>query len=208
MTSPASEGFDRGGPPDVDPTRLTTDVINQAKEDLRRELATLKDIVDLRVESLDRGLMVRHDSQDHDIAVLKELLTEKFEEVEMRFHERDVRFDQAGVANKEALAAALSAAKELNAQQAMGSAQAAAKSEGAFTKQFDALSATLASQDKAQTERLTELKERIDRGDGSSTGVATHSERFNQQLLSVFVGLSMLVSVIAIIVSIVLHSHT
>jgi hypothetical protein len=208
MTSPAPDSYERGGPPNADPTRLTTDAVSQAKEDLRHELATLNDILNLRVESLDRGLMVRHDSQDHDIAVLKELLNEKFEEVEMRFHERDVRFDQAGVANKEALAAALSAAKELNAQQAMGSAQAAAKSEGAFTKQFDALSATIASQDKAQTERLTELKERIDRGDGSTSGVNSHSERFNAQLLSVFVGLSMLVSVIAIIVSIVLHSHT
>jgi hypothetical protein len=87
-----------------------------------------------------------------------------------QFTERDIRTEQAGKASTEALAAALQAAKELVGAQGEASAAAAIKSETAFTKQFEQIVATITTLTDAIDKRITELKERIDRGEGSDTG--------------------------------------
>ena len=198
---PDASSWTPGGPPAIDPTKLTTDAVNAAKSDIRREIQGLRDMMDIRVDSLDRALLVRHESQDHDITVLKELIKEEFAEVTIRFAERDLRYGQAAEAGKEAIAAALSAAKE-----------AANKAEASFTKQLDSMTLVIASQDKAQTERIGELKERIDRGEGGTSG--THAAEVAQRAIAgqrtnivtaVLFGFSVLLSSVGIVVSIVLH---
>jgi hypothetical protein len=44
MPRPPAEdgGYQIPGPPTIDPTKLTTDAVNAAKEDIRRELAEVK----------------------------------------------------------------------------------------------------------------------------------------------------------------------
>ena len=97
-------------------------------------------------------------------------LHEKFDGLSKQFIERDVRTDQASVAARAALDAALKAASELVAQQNASNVAAAAKSETSFTKQIDQIGTIISTLEKALDARITELKERIDRGEGSLHG--------------------------------------
>jgi hypothetical protein len=98
------------------------------------------------------------------------IVEERFKSVDLRFTERDVRTEQAATAGASALAAALQAAKELVGAQGEASAAAAVKSETAFTKQIDQITALIQTGNAASDARITELKERIDRGEGSASG--------------------------------------
>ena len=202
-----------------DPTKLTTDAVNAAKDDIRRELAAAREVLETRIASIEASFVLRWDDHERDLRAsgdqriaLKELLNEKFTEVELRFKERDVRFDQSASANKAALDAALSAAKELVAQQNTANSLAASKSEASFTKQLDAISIVIATTDKAQSDRLLELKERIDRGDGQSSGVsateanmrAVATARQNTMMVALF-AFSALLGAIGVVLSLIHH---
>ena len=109
--------------PIPDPTILTT-------EQLRRELANLRELLESKLE----GSITVHD--------------EKFRGVEARF-----------MAGETALAAALLSQKDLGAAHIQATTEAAGKAEATFTKQVDALGI-----------RISEIKERLDRGEGSTGG--------------------------------------
>ena len=64
----------------------------------------------------------------------------------------------------------MQAAKELVGAQGEASAAAAVKSETSFTKQIDQIGTIIQTLEKALDARITELKERIDRGEGSQNG--------------------------------------
>jgi hypothetical protein len=164
--------------PVPDPTTLTT-------EQLRRELSALREILTARLDGMDTATELLSATVNRtptviqtEISHVRELMQEKlsslggqaeekFHSIELQFRERDVRTEQAAKAGKEALDAALLSAKELVAQQNEANRGEAGKTEQNFTKQID-----------AQAARIDELKERIDRGEGSSSGVASaHTER-------------------------------
>jgi hypothetical protein len=104
------------------------------------------------------------------VDALRKLQDEKFASIAGQFVERDVRTTQASGAADDALKAALQAAKELVGAQGEASAAAAVKSETSFTKQIDQIGTIIQTLEKALDARITELKERIDRGEGASTG--------------------------------------
>ena len=161
----------------------------------------------------------------NDIAIavsgLRELHEERFAAIQQQFEERDVRGEQEKKASKEALAAALLAQKESVAQQNDANTTAATKSEASFTKQTDQLVILISTLEKSLTDRITELKERIDRGEGQGQGqvVSTGTERYeatfaqadqiarsaNTRALvsSVIAGLAVLVSVISVVILVV-----
>jgi hypothetical protein len=95
------------------------------------------------------------------IANVRGVYDERFASIAQQFAERDVRADRADRGGKEAIDAALLAAKELFNQQNEANRAEALKTEQNFTKQID-----------AQAARIDELKERIDRGEGQSSGSA------------------------------------
>jgi hypothetical protein len=203
-----------GSVPTPDPTRLTTDAVNAATAQWRRDLAGMKDLVDTRLEAMDTATELHQNiaaevtgRAERQLAALKELveselaaharfneseravLLEKFKSIELQFTERDVRTEQASRSSADALAAALQAAKELVNAQGEASAAAAVKSETSFTKQIDQIGTIISTLEKALDARITELKERIDRGEGSIRGSTdTHNElRMNSTLaVSVF----------------------
>jgi hypothetical protein len=182
--------------PVPDPTTLTT-------EQLRRELSALREILTARLDGMDRATSLLSETVNRtptviqtEISHVRELVEEKFSSVDQRFDERDVRTDQAAKASKEALDAALLAAKELVSQQNEANAAAADKAEQSTIKQIDQIGIRIDTMQKALDDRLTELKERIDRGEGSDSGAATR--RTEQRL-----DLGQLVAVAAVIVAIV-----
>ena len=195
--------------PIPDPTILTSDHV-------AREIAALRELIEARLDAGDLATNLRlqaaHETASttlREIAHASELQMTQTEalrhEMELRFVEWATRTDQAAVAGKEALAAALQAAKELVGQQSEAATAAAAKTEASFTKQVDQITVLIETRGKASDARVDELKERVDRGEGASKGTTEARTGMSQTMIGAFLGLSVLISIIAIIVTIVLH---
>jgi hypothetical protein len=158
--------------PVPDPTVLTT-------AQLLREIAALREMFGARLDGMDRAtellsetvnrtptivqteIMHVRELMSEQLTAMSRISEERLKSIELQFTERDVRTEQAAKAGKEALDAALKSAKELVAQQNEANRSEAGKTESNFTKQID-----------AQAARIDELKERIDRGEGSHTGAS------------------------------------
>jgi hypothetical protein len=141
------------------------------------------------------------DTIREQIAHLKELHNERFSSIALQFTERDTRTDQAARASKEALDAALLAAKELVGNQNAANVEAAAKAEASFTKQIDQIATIIATMEKAINDRLLELKERIDRGEGQGQGAGEQRAERRLDIGQVIAALAVIVAVIAVIFS-------
>jgi hypothetical protein len=230
-----------------DPTELTNAAVGQAKEDLRRELAGMQQLLSeriLRTETILRDLDIRSKAEiadsvnaleailsqriaglekimklldqalsrgpeqaddlrerlqtDIKIAVegLRQLHEERFNAIQLQFGERDTRGDQEKKASKEALDAALLAQKESVAQQNDANTTAATKTETNFTKQIDLVGTQITALDKSLTDRISEMKERIDRGEGQGQGSA--DTRSDQRL-----NVGQVIAAVAVLVAIV-----
>ena len=196
-------GQQRDWRPVPDPTSLTT-------EQLRRELSALREILTARLDGMDTATELLSATVNRtptviqtEIAHVRELADERFTGIDKQFAERDVRTEQAAKASKEALDAALLAAKELVSQQNEANAAAADKAEQSTIKQIDQIGIRIDTMQKALDDRLTELKERIDRGEGSASGSASSraEKRLDTgQLLTV---LLVIIAAAAVVVAIV-----
>lgn len=177
------------------PAYLTT-------EELRRDVSALREILQARLDGMDRATVVLSETVNRTptaiqtaISHLKELHDERFHSVELQFSERDVRTEQASTAAGAALSAALQAAKEAVFENSQAAAKAAEKVEQSFTKQIDQIGLRIDTVAQGFDARLTELKERIDRGEGSTTG---EQHRRSEQRLDI----GQVVAVVAVIVAI------
>jgi hypothetical protein len=201
-----------GWVPVPDPTALTT-------AQLRRELATLRELVEAQISTASAALTARLDAMDEanglrldgmrevpavireQIAHLKELHDEKFSSIALQFAERDTRTEQAAKASKEALDAALLAAKELVSQQNEANSATADKAEQSTIKQIDQIGIRIDTMQKALDDRITEIKERIDRGEGGTQGVAAGRTERRLDYGQVIAVLAVLAAVAAVIIS-------
>ena len=104
------------------------------------------------------------------------------------------------MASKQSLDAALLAQKELGAQQNDANSAAAAKAEASFTKQIDQIETIIQTMEKATDARITELKERIDRGEGSTAGATGSRSERAQVTNQVLMALSVLAAVIGLLI--------
>jgi hypothetical protein len=167
--------------PFTDPSILTT-------QQLLRELSSLREIIEARLNGNDKAIDLLQAATDKQPEVmakavkqLRELHQEKFDSIQTQFRERDVRTEQAQigsktavdtafVAQKEAVGAALQAAKEAVSEQNKSNTLAITKSEGATAKQIDQIGTLIAATSKATDEKIADLKGRLDRGEGASAG--------------------------------------
>jgi len=189
--------------PRPDPTILTT-------AQLLRELAALRELLETRLDGMDRATELLSATVNRtptviqtEISHVREVDDERFRSISQQFAERDVRTDQAAKASKEALDAALLAAKELVAQQNEANAAAADKAEQSTIKQIDQIGIRIDTMQKALDDRLTELKERIDRGEGSTSGTATARTDQRLNMSTVIAALATLVAVVSLILYVV-----
>jgi hypothetical protein len=180
--------------PVPDPSSLTT-------EQLRRELAGLRDSLETRLNGMDKANVLlnqqflQHPSDiEKAILQLKELHNEKFDGIktqfidqgtvftnridslrdgiQKQFDERDVRATASESASNTAVNAALSAQKEAASAQNEANAAAITKSEAATVKQIDGILALLASNTKAIDEKIASINGRLDRGEGTKSGAS------------------------------------
>jgi hypothetical protein len=182
-----------------DPTTLTSLLVQQSSEQSRRDLASAVETINTRLKAMGEASALKMDlirqirpetdaqiehlrlQGERVVEHLRQLHEVKFEElgqrvdvrfdaIDQRFLERDIRTEQAALASKQALDAALQAAKELVQQQNEAASAAAAVMIANFTKLIDQLGIRLESIQKTYDDRLLEIKERIDRGEGSHQG--------------------------------------
>jgi hypothetical protein len=158
--TPTPQGQE-GWRPIPDPTLLTT-------QQLHRELGGLREILEARLDGMDKALALFHDLTDKipseldvRIAALIQIYDERFRSVQTQFSERGMRNDQNSRSAKDAVDAALVSAKE-----------AVAKSELMTTKQLEQLHALMFAMRDAHNKTLEELKERVARNEGQDRGHA------------------------------------
>ena len=175
--------------PIPDPTLLTT-------EQLRREVGTLREVIEVRLDGMDIATKLLADGVNRvpsDIDKQVQHLTDLFGErmqglkaellslgkgIQLQFDERDIRSRAAEDAAKVAVNAALQAQKEAAAAQNESNAAAITKSEGATVKQIDGILALLASNTQAINDKIAALTSRLDRGEAIITGAQINrSER-------------------------------
>jgi hypothetical protein len=160
--------------PRPDPTALTT-------EQLRRELGALREIIEARLDAMDKATVLLDEQRGGELKHLREFHDEKFRSVDRtlqerddgidtRFSERDTRSEREARDNKIAVDAAFAAAKEAVAENNKSSALANDKSEAAFTKQIDAILLLIDSKAKASDDKIDDIKTRLDRGEGDRVG--------------------------------------
>jgi hypothetical protein len=160
-------------------TQLLAQDVRAAPSVAAAPIAALRELMESKLAGMEAAVVLQNQASAAfpvevrtEIAHLKALHEERFTSIGTQFAERDIRTDQASKAAKEALDAALQAAKELVNAQGEASSAAAVKSETSFTKQIDQIGTIISTLEKALDARITELKERIDRGEGSSAGSA------------------------------------
>ncbi len=169
---------DPNPPPTVDPTAAANRAVDAATAQWRRDLAATIRLIETRLDGMDKATEMRITTLDRIpeetallVAHLRELVGERFDSVNMRFDERDTRVTQQQVSSKEALDAALLAAKELVNSQNVSNAAAAEKTEASFTKQIGQIGDLIANGAVATAQQIADLKERIDRSEGRGAGI-------------------------------------
>lgn len=164
----------------TDPTILTT-------EQSEKAVACLREVVEARMDGMDkaydrRGVVIDnipqlirqeverltklHDERFHSVE--KEMET-RFEGVATQFLERDKRTEQLSLADKTAIAAALQAQKEAAGATNESNSVALGKMEAAFTKLIDQQGIALGSLDKTISDKINDVKGRLDRGEGKTS---------------------------------------
>ena len=203
MTARKEPGYGNGNsgytsPPMPDPTILTTQA-------LIREIAGIKELFGVHLDGVAKQMAslektVHEWGREIDLRVghLHELHDEKFGSIQTQFVERDKRDERTSRDGKEAVAAALQAAKEAVGEQNRSSALSISKSEISTLKQIDQLNNLIGSYSKASDDKITDIKERLDRHEGNTSGA--------KDTWGYFIGAAgLVIAGVAILVSILVH---
>jgi hypothetical protein len=165
-----------------DPSPLTIQMI-------WREIAALKELLTSELDALNKAIDVSHEDLvrvptdvQKQVGAVKELLLEKIESVakttaidvanlEKQFETIEKQRIEQKTDTRVAVDDALKAAKELVFQQNQANSMANAKSEAAFSKHIEQLATLVTSEKNASNDRITDLKERLDKSEGKSGGI-------------------------------------
>ena len=187
--------------PNPDPSTLTTAQIAREQLALRELLEAridcfdedsklVREIIETRLDGMDKAIKLLQDTTDRlparideKILSLKDvhgemfkaqldLMNEKFSSVQKQFEERDARTEQAAIAVKIAVDAALQAQKEAASEQSKSNAAATTKSEASTTKLIDALGATITTVTKGFDDKISDVKDRVNRIEGGWGGAS------------------------------------
>jgi len=142
--------------PIPDPSLITEREIAKAKADIRHE-------TELMLTSLKTELVARMEGR----AALND---QKFENVAMRFTERDRRGQLIVESNRDAIASALAAQKEDTTGKYEANRNAATKLESYFAHQTEQTQQLLQEMRRSTEDKITDIKERLDKGEGTQKG--------------------------------------
>jgi DNA-binding transcriptional MerR regulator len=138
---------------------LTTSQVNKLPAEIDAKSSQLR-------ADIDRQMLGLREYIISQIEMLQGVHAEKFRAVDIRFTERDALVAQVAQESRLSLAAA----KEAVVEQNKANEQAIAKFELATQKQIDAMTQLMTNSNKSLEDKIAELKTRLDRGEGRSTG--------------------------------------
>lgn len=165
--------------PRPDPTVLTTDIVNGAKTDLRRESHALRELVETRITGIDSILKIvtgqisdaRHDRSvqiGESVTALKSLYDERFDAVGQKFDEVREQFAtverlrvEQKIDTKTAVDAAFAASEKSQTAVTAASDRAIAKSEASTKEQLVSLAETFTTAIAGITRSLDDQKDRL-----------------------------------------------
>jgi hypothetical protein len=228
---------------DIDRTRLwerTHELTKESDENLTRFRAEVerrdqagRQLIEQRLEDLDkaRALNAKHidlipDRIDCRVAAEREYLMSQLNIIATRTSEKFGAVDKEFLASKEAVAAALQAAKEAVGEQNRSNSAAIKVSESNTKEQLTALGQVSSANFKAQEDKINDARERITamesltRGIREAAGEARDVTHFGQtfeqtariaaasqqraNISTIIAGISILVAVIAVIIPLIL----
>jgi hypothetical protein len=183
-----------GWVPVPDPTALTAEAVATAKDELRRELAATREILETRMRAMDQERR----------SILR-IMDEQKTEIERRFIERDSRYDERDRARQDAVLTALNAARELNDARDAATEQASQKFEAAIREQIQQTAVLFQAGRERLDTKIEGLKERIDRGEGGTTAASVDRAERRLDYGNIVALVSALIAAAAVIVLIVKH---
>jgi len=179
----------RGLKPDPDPTILTT-------ENLRREIANLKELVEVRLEGSTQARIALHDLIMAKIEVLGNVTSQQFISINDKFAEKD-----------KAVSVGLSAQKEAAAAQQDSNTAATLKMEDNFTKLLDQGRELLSEVRRNTDVQIGDIKSRLDKGEGQSSGKTEGIGMVGALIVGAAFVISTAISVAAFVISFS-HAHS
>lgn len=214
-----------GSTPVPDPTLLTTEAVARATETFLREIAALRELHDKDMGSLRAIIEARLDAMNErhvagqDVAVrvrgeveekishARELAAARFAALDQSLAARDKQADDRAAAASLALTTALASARELVETRAASTAEAAGKYEKSITAQLGQI-AEVASLNRQQLEdKINAVKERLDRGEGASTGEHARATETRLNASTVIAAVSVLLFLISVVVTVIVATH-
>jgi len=220
----ATEQLDRGlnNLRDVLSTRIDSilQVSSSEARGLLKIIETRIDAMDKATELLRENISVVPSEMDRQVTHLREFLwariestqvarDERFHSIDLQFKERDTRTEQSSRDSKIAVDAALQAAKEAVGEQNKSSALAIAKSETSTTKQIDQLQILIQSNNDGTNDKITDIKARLDRGDGLTRGGAHQrsEKRLDSGLVAAIAGVCVAMLSVAVAIGVFALKH-
>jgi len=184
-------------------TELLAATVGRVPSDTDKQVNALRELLAARIDGMDEAtkllaVNVREVPTDIDKAAkaLREILQGEIKNVSDVAIEKFLAIDGTFSSNALALTAALAAQKEAAAEQNKSNTLAITKSEVATKEKIDSNAQQTATSLQSLAARLDDLKERVDRGEGSTSG---EKDRRTEQRLDV----GQVIAVIAVIVTIV-----
>jgi chromosome segregation ATPase len=176
-----------GSRPDPDPTLRTMQLVEKAMSQLESKL-------EVRIGGIEKAITVQHEDMvrvptevQKAVTSLRELLEskqeipnerlmkltevseERFKSIQTQFTLLKQATEQLDNANKTAIAAALQAQKESAGETQKTSQAAIAKSEASTSEAIRALTSSFSAAITSATDRINDLKGRLDRGEGKTS---------------------------------------
>lgn len=151
-----------------DPTVMTTEAIDAAREAERIFFLAKLDAVYVRLDGMDKATAVLHETvtrvpTETQLAMghLRELHDEKFHSVELQFRERDTRSERESRDNKTTVDTAFAAQKEAAAKQDEANSKRIDKSESSTNEKIDKLTELFRTEISGLSGRYDDMKERL-----------------------------------------------
>ena len=174
----------------ADPTFLTEQRIERAATAERDYTDGKLEVLRTRLEAIDEATRVLATTVnkvpseiEKEITHLTSVMEEKFDSVSLRFSERDDRSERESRDNKVAVDAAFAAQKEAAAEQNKANTKAIDKSEEATNEAIAKLSELFESRTKAQSDKVDDLKDRIQSMESSRNGENRIQERVSAAMI-------------------------
>jgi hypothetical protein len=172
------------------------------------------DILKERLNGIDRATVVLNETVNRTPTVVqvaignvRELMEEKFDSIALQFKERDTRSERESRDNKIAVDAAFAAQKEIAAQQNQSNTLAISKSETATAETISKLAELVKSQTDALADKIDANKERLAAIEAQRMGVNDERNRSRSTTNSMYLLASVIVSVVALAVAILIASR-